>query len=115
MVIKKADKKNNSKTKIFRIAILAEEPLGWGSGKHYFPIILNNYTWETNNKKFKFITEYIYDKDILNGKLNIENYDVLLVPGGGVGDGESIVKGFNKFRKVKNWKKQIKNFVQYSG
>jgi len=115
MKTKETDIHRNIETKIFRIAILAEEPLGWGSGKHYFPIILDNYTWKVNNKKFKFNTEYIYDKDILNGKLNIDNYDVLLVPGGGVGDGEAIVKGFNKLKKVKNWKKQIKNFIKDGG
>lgn len=115
MKTKEKDIHRNIETKIFRIAILAEEPLGWGSGKHYFPIILDNYTWKVNNKKFKFNTEYIYDKDILNGKLNIDNYDVLLVPGGGVGDGEAIVKGFNKLKKVKNWKKQIKNFIKDGG
>lgn len=115
MKIKNSAKKRNSDITTFRIAILAEEPLGWGSGKHYFPIILNNYTWEINKRKFKFITDYIYDKDILNGKLNKINFDVLVVPGGGVGDGESIVKGFNKFKKVKNWKKQIRKFVKEGG
>jgi len=105
----------NSYNKIIRIAILGEEPLGWGSGKHYFPIILNNYSWKINNKIFRFNTEYIYDKDILKGKLNIKNYDVLLVPGGGVGDGESIVKGFSKLKKVKKWKEQIINFIKDGG
>lgn len=113
----RTDIENTSKSKenIFRIAILAEEPLGWGSGKHYFPTILNNYSWEINNKVFKFNAEYIYDEDILKGKLNIKKYDVLLVPGGGVGDGESIVKGFTKLKKVKNWKKQIIEFIKNGG
>ena len=35
-------KKKYSINNIIKIAILAEEPLGWGSGKHYFPVILNN-------------------------------------------------------------------------
>jgi len=111
----KDTKKRNTEIKIIKTAILAEEPLGWGSGKHYFPIILNNYTWIADNITFKFKTDYIYDKDILKGKLNIKNYDVLLVPGGGVGDGESIVKGFNKLTKVENWKKQIRNFIKDGG
>ena len=42
--------KKNSEKIIIRIAILAEEPLRWGSGKHYFPVILNNYSWKINNK-----------------------------------------------------------------
>jgi len=105
----------NSDDNIIRIAILAEEPLGWGSGKHYFPTILDNYLWEINEKIFKFNTEYIFDKDILKGKLIKKNYDVLLVPGGGVGDGESIVKGFTKLKKVKKWKNQIINFIKEGG
>lgn len=101
--------------KIIRVAVLAEEPIGWGSGKHYFPIILDNYTWDIKNKSYKFITKYIYDKDILKGKLNKEEFDVFLIPGGGVGDGESIVKGFNIFPKVKKWKKNVSTFVKEGG
>jgi len=102
-------------SKVIKIAILAEEPLGWGSGKHYFPIILDKYSWTSNGVKYRFKTEYIYDRDIIKGKLNIKNYHVLLVPGGGVGDGESLIKGFTKFRKVKKWKNQINNFIKEGG
>jgi hypothetical protein len=101
--------------KILRVAILAEEPLSWGSGKHYFPLILNGYTWKKDNKSYKFSAKYIFDKDILRGKLNIDNYEVLLVPGGGVGDGEAIAKGFNFLRKVRKWKKQICKFIEDGG
>ena len=79
-------------SKEIKIAILAEEPLGWGSGKHYFPIILDKYSWTSKGVKYRFKTEYIYDRDIIKGKLKIKNYHVLLVPGGGVGDGESLIK-----------------------
>ena len=81
------------KNRVIKVAILAEEPLGWGSGKHYFPVILNNYTWTSGDITYKFSTTLIFDKDILRGKLNISDYDVLLIPGGGVGDGEAIAKG----------------------
>jgi len=100
---------------IIRVAVLAEEPLGWPSGKHYFPIILNNYTWKSKDKIYRFSTDYIYDRDILQGHLNISNYEVLLIPGGGVGDAEAIVKGFNFFRKVRKWKKQIRKFIEDGG
>ena len=112
--IEKNLKKNNQIHKI-RIAILAEEPIGWGSGKHYFPIILNNYSWIVKNKTYKFIANYIFDKDILKGKLNTSDFDVLLVPGGGVGDGESIVKGLTFLRSVRKWKKNISTFIQDGG
>ena len=70
-----------------RVAILAQEPLGWGSGKHFLFHILNTYTWTKNNTLYTFDVQYLYDKDILGGKLTREHFDVFLVPGGGVGDG----------------------------
>jgi glutamine amidotransferase-like uncharacterized protein len=106
-------KENNKKT--IKVAILAEEPLGWPSGKHYFPLILNNYSWEVNGLSYEFSTKYIYDKDILKGKLSIKNFDLLLVPGGGVGDAEAIVKSFNFLRKVRKWKNNIKSFIEDGG
>lgn len=106
---------NGTECKIIRVAVLAEEPLGWGSGKHYFPVILDGYTWKIGSTTYKFTTTYIFDKDILHGKLNISDYDVLLVPGGGVGDGENIVKGFNRLRKVKKWKENISKFIKDGG
>jgi hypothetical protein len=103
------------KLKTIKIAILASEPLGWGSGKHYFPMILDDYSWDVDNKKYTFVTEYIYDKDIRNGSLSVSNYDVLLVPGGGVGDGEAISKGFTHSFKNMKWKEQIQKFVKDGG
>lgn len=99
-------------TKIIKVAILAEQPLGWGSGKHYFPFILNDYSWMVKQRQYKIVCSYVYDKDIIQGKLLTSNFDVLLVPGGGVGDGECITKGFKRFPKVKQWKKNIKTFIQ---
>jgi len=93
-----------------RVAILAEEPLGWGSGKHYFPMILH-YSWEKENMVYSFSTSYIYDKDILKGRLTAKDFDILLVPGGGVGDGQSIVKGFSHVPRVKKWKKMLATFI----
>jgi hypothetical protein len=106
---------NDTKYGVIRVAVLAEEPLGWGSGKHYFPIILDGYTWKTGDMSYRFSTKYIFDKDILQGRLNVSEYDVLLAPGGGVGDGEAIVKGFNGLRKVRKWKKQIRSFIKDGG
>jgi len=115
-----ANNKNNNLEKnnnvnLIRVAILADEPLFWGSGKHYFTIILNNYSWTINNKTYKFVASYIFDKDILMGRLNKSEFDVLLVPGGGVGDGLSIMKGFNLSIRVRKWKKNICRFIQEGG
>lgn len=104
-----------TKTQVIKVAILAQEPLGWGSGKHYFPVILDNYTWKKGSITYKFKTTFIWDKDVIKGKLNIDNYDVLLTPGGGVGDGQAVIKGFNISIKVRKWKKQIRRFIENGG
>ena len=100
---------------IIRIAILAEEPISWGSGKHYFLKILNNYHWTHKNIQYTFEATYIYDTDLLNERLTTNNYDVLLVPGGGVGDGQAIMKGFTLLKSVKQWKKYIQDFTLHGG
>jgi glutamine amidotransferase-like uncharacterized protein len=105
----------NHEDRIIRVAILAEEPLGWGSGKHFFPIILQNYTWMVHNKTYTFHVKYIFDKDIVKGRLNTKEFDVLLVPGGGVGDGQAVMKGFIFSRKARIWKKNISTFVEDGG
>jgi putative intracellular protease/amidase len=109
------NKEKNHEERLIRVAILAEEPLGWGSGKHFFPAILHNYTWMTKNKTYTIITKYIFDKDILKGRLNTKEYDVFLVPGGGVGDGQAMMKGFHFSRNAKKWKKKIASFIQDGG
>ena len=101
--------------KRINIAVLAEEPLGWGSGKHYFPAILDGYSWSVENSIYRMSATYLNDQDILQGMLNISDFDVLLIPGGGVGDSESIIKGFNFLRKVKKWKKNVCRFVKDGG
>lgn len=105
----------DEKIKEIKVAILAEEPLGWGSGKHYFPVILNGYHWKNKDVSYVFSTTYLFDKDILKGRLTVSNYDVLLVPGGGVGDGESISQGFNRFPSVRKWKKNLTAFIKDGG
>lgn len=107
-------KKNNKIHKI-RVAILAEEPIGWGSGKHFFQIILDGYTWHVRDISYQFTTRYIYYKDIVKGELNTSNFDVLLVPGGGVGDGQSILSGFTFLHRVKKLKKTISSFILDGG
>ncbi|KYK20633.1 hypothetical protein AYK24_09900 [Thermoplasmatales archaeon SG8-52-4] len=105
-----------NKTIIKKIAMLGDEPLFWKTcAKIFFKVILNNYEWNSNGIKYKFILETISDQDILNDKLSVSNYDVLIIPGGGVGDGHSITKGFNFSFKVRNWKKKIQRFVKDGG
>jgi len=106
--------KKNSKT--INIAILNTEPLLWTTcAIRFFSVILDDYQWTKNNTNYKFTTHFLSDKDILKGKLKTSNFDVLLIPGGGVGDGLSIMKGFNSSPKVRRWKKNIKKYVENGG
>jgi len=106
---------DNKQQRTIRVGILAEEPLGWGSGKHFFPIILDKYSWNVGDITYTFAVNYVYDDDILKGRLNPSNYDVLLVPGGGVGDGLAVMKGFTFLPSVRKWKKNIAAFIQKGG
>ena len=106
---------NNNRINKIKVAILMEEPLGWSSGKEYFHAILNGYKWNCDETKYEISTFGIFDKDIINGVLNNSKFHVLLVPGGGVGDGETIVKSFNIKIKTKKWKKNISDFIKSGG
>lgn len=112
---KDKNQEENPQNRLIRVAILAEEPLGWGSGKHFFPIILQNYSWVTHKRTYTFHVKYIFDKDIIKGQLNTSEFDVLLVPGGGVGDGHAVMKGFVFSYKTRKWKKNLTTFIKNGG
>ncbi len=97
------------------VAILAEEPLGWWSGKHYFKEILDGYSWSKKEYTYDIRTTYVSDADIVDGMLQRSSFDVLLVPGGGVGDGEALSKGMIRRPKVRRWKEQIKSYIHNGG
>jgi len=101
--------------KTTKIAILAEEPFFWGSRKQYHKIILDNYCWKKNNRNYSFSACYLYDKDILKDRLNTKKFDVFLIPGGGVGNNEALVKGIKIFYKNKLFKQKIRKFVLNGG
>ncbi|MDG6219793.1 MAG: hypothetical protein QCI00_10225, partial [Candidatus Thermoplasmatota archaeon] len=106
---------NKNACKNIRVAILAEEPFFWGSRKYYHPMILDQYSWKVKDSTYKISTKYVYDGDILDGMLNKLNFDVLMVPGGGVGNNQALLKGFNFLRRVRRFKKNIANFVKQGG
>jgi putative intracellular protease/amidase len=113
--LENAVSEKNQHKHVIRVAILAQEPLGWGSGKHFFPEILQGYTWRTADKTYSILTRYLYDKDIRKGRLNTDEFDVLLAPGGGVGDGQALMKGFHFCRTVRIWKENIASFIKDGG
>ena len=98
------------------VAIMHDDKLGWGCAKLIFVELLNDYEWTVGNTTYRFHTTPIYDEDILRGRLNTDNYDVFLFPGGGAGDGNSIVRGLTSFTlKTKRWKNQINKFIEDGG
>jgi len=101
---------------IIRVAVLFEEPSGnmIGTNKEKFSSILD-YGWIAGNKNYFFLTTPIYDKDILRGTLIKDNYDVLICPGGDVGAGEAMIRGFFRRPINKLWKNNIAKFVKNGG
>lgn len=114
--VKTADVGNNIETKNIRVAVLFEQPVGSliGTAKYAFYDILEK-SWMAGNKSYRFVITPIFDKDILNGQLTTENYDVLIGADGDVGDGEAIAKGFYRLPKAKTWKENIAQFVKDGG
>jgi hypothetical protein len=105
----------DKKEQIIRVAILSDELLGWGSGKQYFHIILDTYSWETTDTIYRFQTFFITDDEIIHGTLSIRDFDVFLVPGGGVGDGHALSKAYRQFKKTAIWRDSIVQFVKDGG
>jgi glutamine amidotransferase-like uncharacterized protein len=106
----------NTNIKTISISILTTEPLFWTTcAPLFFEIILNNYQWKKNNTTYQFSLKKYSDSDICKGKLISNNIDVLLIPGGGIGDGHSISKGFTLSPRTRKWKKQIQKYIKNGG
>ena len=103
----------NLDLKVIKVAILVEARL-MPSGKEYFIEMFEDYQWIVGNTKYCFELDLLYDKDILNGKLKADRYDLIIVPGGGVGDGESLVKCFPTFKNFM-WKRKFASFIKNGG
>jgi hypothetical protein len=107
---------NVQKVEEIRVAMLAEFPFfGWIELLPLYVAAIDRYQWTVGNITYKFNLTKIYDQDILDGILTTKNYDLLLVPGGGVGDGEAWTKGFYQLPRVKKWKNNIASFVKNGG
>jgi len=107
---------NKKDNKLVKVAILDAEPLFWKTcAKRFFSAILDNYKWTKNNTNYKISINFLSDGDIIEGKLKKPYYDVLLIPGGGIGDGHSISKGFKFSLKTRKWKRKIQEFIKEGG
>jgi len=103
----------NLDLKVIKVAILVEARF-LPSGKEYFIDMFEDYQWIVGNTKYCFELDLLYDKDILRGKLNADRYDLIIVPGGGVGDGESMIKCFPTFKNFM-WKRKFASFIKNGG
>lgn len=85
------------------------------SGHTVFEDILDGYAWISGNTKYVFSVHQITDKDIYNGELTTDNYDMILMPGGG-GGGHSIwTKSLVNSPTVKIWRKNMIEFIKSGG
>ena len=103
----------NLDLKEINVAILAGDRL-MVSRIEYFIDMLTDYEWIVGDTKYNFNVNFVVDKDILFGKLKTKNYDMIVVPGGGVGDGESVARCFPTFRNF-IWKRNFANFIKQGG
>ncbi len=99
--------------KVIKVAVLTGNRLMF-SGHEKFLKMFTNYKWVVGNIQYTLDVKQITDKDIFLGKLNIKNFDLIVVPGGGVGDGEALVRCFPT---VKNflWKNSFARFIKNGG
>ena len=95
------------------VAILAGERL-LVSRIEYFIDILTDYEWIVGNTKYHFNVNFVLDKDIILGNLKTKSYDMIVVPGGGVGDGESVARCFPTLKNF-IWKRNFANFIKQGG
>jgi len=103
----------NVKTQYIKVAILTGDKLII-SRAPYFIEMLTDYQWIVGSNLYRFVVDPIIDDDILKGKLNTDNYDVIVVPGGGVGDGEALVRCYPSLENIK-WKSNFETFIKDGG
>jgi glutamine amidotransferase-like uncharacterized protein len=105
---------NQLECKIVRIALLAQARVLDSNDARNFENEFTEYQWIAGNTKYIFNVTLLNDDDIFKGYLTTDNYDLLVVPGGSIGDGESFVRCFPTLRNFL-WKRNIANFIRNGG
>jgi hypothetical protein len=82
--------------------------------EEYFMLPLKNYNWQVGNTRYYFVPNLITTKDILKGKLNIKNYDVLIYSFNQA-DSYLFNTGFSNLPKNKIVVRNIANFIKDGG
>jgi len=105
---------NNLNSNPVNVAILTEERGWWGRDLLFFKDMLQNYRWIVGNNLYFFNVVLLTDEDILKKKLDIKTFDMLLMAGGAVGDGEAFVRWKPNVENIR-WKRNIANFIKDGG
>jgi hypothetical protein len=98
----------NNDQNVVRVAILDAVIPSFISPEHIIDAI-DGYSWEVEEKSYIFKVNWITDGQIRRGKLNRNNYDVLIIPGIGK-EFKHIFDG-----KIARWKNQIRQFIENGG
>ncbi len=99
---------------IIKIALLSQPRILDSNDAKNFEIELTDYQWISGNTTYIFNVTSIDDDDVLDGRLTVDNFDVLVVPGGSIGDGEAFVRCFPTFQNFL-WKRNMANFIRNGG
>ena len=104
----------NLKIREVRVAIFSQTILMVSCYKAFFEA-LDGYSWVVNGTQYNFVVEKIYDEDVYRGSLSVDNYDVLLMPGGGAGGGCRKTKWMVNRPSVRLWRNNMIKFIKDGG
>jgi len=76
--------------------------------------MLPDYEWIAGETKYRFHVQVVDEKDIIKKKLNTNNFDLIVVPGGEVGDGQAMKKCYPTLKNF-IWKKNFAKFIKDGG
>ena len=105
---------NGLETIEISIAVLTQERGWWARDLIFFKDLLCDYKWIVGVKQYIFDVNLIVDDDILKGNLNLDNYDMIVMAGGAIGDGEAFVRCNPTLENFK-WKKNLADFIKDGG
>jgi len=104
----------NLKIKEVRVALFSQTIFMVSCYKAFFEA-LDGYSWIVNDTQYTFVVDKIYDREVYGGDLSIDNYDVLLMPGGGAGGGCRSTKWMVNRPSVRLWRNNMIKFVKDGG
>ena len=106
----------NKQSEVIEINIgICTNELFIGSGWDKYEEIIQGYSWNVGNIKYVFNAIRINDKTIFSGELTPENFDMIVMPGGGGGDHSSFTKSFVNIPRIKIWRENFKDYIKSGG